>query len=98
MSPECESIVSEFESWINEEGSVEFNVELFDQKIDGLISFGDPALLVEIVRGCSITKEGVILTGVHFPFPFWASKLFASTSLDRDARSEWGRNRVGVEG
>jgi Leucine-rich repeat (LRR) protein len=89
LSPECESIVSEFESWINEVRSNEFNVESFDQKIDDLISFGDPGLLVEIVRGCSITKEGVILTGVHVPFPFWASKLFASTSLDRDARSEW---------
>ena len=89
LSGEAEKQLIKFKNWINSVSQIDFKIEIFDQKIDELISCGDAALLAELVRGCRVTEEGIFLTGVYFPFPYWASELFPSTSLHGDARTEW---------
>ena len=89
LSGEAKEQLIKFKNWINSVSQIDFEIEIFDQKIDELISCGDSALLAELVRGCRVTEEGIFLTGVYFPFPYWASELFPSTSLHGDARTEW---------
>ena len=95
LSPDSQKKLVEFKEWIMKFQDSEFNREWTDQNIDELIAHDDPNLLTEIMRGCSLEKEGILITGVHFPFPHWAAELFASTCLQHDSGSEWAETGWG---
>ena len=95
LSSSSKEELSEFEKWAREWGQAEFDQKQTDQKIDQLISLGDTDLLAEIARGCILEKEGVLVTGAHFPFPYWVPELFASTSLHHDPETEWSETGWG---
>jgi len=60
-----------------------------DEVLEELVAHADPELLVEIVRGCTLEKEGVFLTGEHFPFPYWAMETFSCSSVEEDPENLW---------
>ena len=95
LSSSSQKELSEFEKWAREWGEAEFDQKQTDQKIDQLISLGDADLLAEIARGCFLEKEGTLVTGIHFPFPYWVPELFAATSLHHDCYTEWSETGWG---
>ena len=69
LSDESRAKLQEFERWMEELVSLDPDPNWIDEKIDELISFADEHLLIELVRGCTLEKSGVLITGSHFPFP-----------------------------
>lgn len=79
-------------SWfkeVMEELQTDFEQERMDGVFEELVAHGDPELLIEIVRGCTLEKEGVFLTGEHFPFPYWAMETFSCSSVEEDPKNFW---------
>jgi leucine-rich repeat protein SHOC2 len=79
-------------SWFKEvikELQADHEQERMDEVLEELVAHGDPELLVEIVRGCTLEKEGIFLTGEHFPFPYWAMETFSCSSVEEDPENLW---------
>jgi Leucine-rich repeat (LRR) protein len=64
-------------------------VERFDEAIEAMIYHGEPELLIESVRGCSLDDDGYLLTGCHFPFPDWIDSIVTSDSVEENPSEIW---------
>jgi leucine-rich repeat protein SHOC2 len=79
-------------SWFKEvlkDLQADYEQERMDEVLEELVDHGDPELLVEIVRGCTLEKEGIFLTGEHFPFPYWALETFSCSSVEENPENLW---------
>jgi Leucine-rich repeat (LRR) protein len=72
-----------------EEAFEHVSVAHLDEVIDAMIDLGEPELLVESVRGCSLDADGYLLTGSHFPFPEWIDSIFTSDSVEENPSEIW---------
>jgi hypothetical protein len=54
-----------------------------------MIDLGEPELLIESVRGCSLDDNGYLLTGSHFPFPDWIDSIFTSNGVEENPSEIW---------
>lgn len=82
LSPKNESYLYQLENWLKSVTADNFDQSTFDQKIEEILDSSDDELLIELFRGCSLEENGVLLTGVHFPFPHWAVEMFPSRNLE----------------
>lgn len=57
--------------------------------IESIVHDHDPALLIELVRGCSLSPEGYLLPGLYFPFPFWLDSVFTTNEVGDDPSGRW---------
>ena len=64
-------------------------VDRLEEVIDVMIDLGEPELLIESVRGCSLDDDGYLLTGCHFPFPDWIDSIVTSNGVEENPSEIW---------